>query len=166
MLTSKGGQVVSVDPVYGCSAKEIRKRIAETFAVVLAQTRKNKGEFRWENISTVEELGRIRMAAMEEFLADFDQGKAEGRYRGGSLPHLPFHNREFDLALCSHFLLLYSGQLSEQFHIDAIRELCRIAAQVGIFPLLELGAKKSRHLAAIISRLEKENYQVRIIKGK
>ena len=43
------------------------------------------------------------MAAMEKFLADFAQGMAEGRYLDRSLPHLDFRDREFDLALCSHF---------------------------------------------------------------
>ena len=153
ILTRGGGPIVSVDPVYAFSKKEIEKRIGETYDVVLDQTRKNKNEFVWEDISSVEELGRIRMSAMEEFLRDFEQGKSEGRYVTGNLPKLAFKSKEFDIALCSHFLFLYSDQLSEKFHIDSIKELCRVASPVRIFPLLELGAKKSRHFEPIISRL-------------
>ena len=83
----------------------------------------------------MEELGQLRMAAMEEFLLDYDRGKAEGRYVNAELPNLPFQDHIFDLALCSHFLFLYSSTLDGEFHIAAIREMCRVAHQVRIFPL-------------------------------
>lgn len=161
-LASLGGAIVSVDPAYAFSAAEIQKRISETYDLVLEQTRKNQDEFLWDKITSVEELGRLRMAAMTSFLKDFEQGKAEGRYVAGSLPHLPFKHQEFALALCSHFLFLYSEQLSEEFHCTAIRELCRVAQEVRIFPLLELGAKESRHLKAVLAGLGKEDYHLEI----
>ncbi|MBA3016063.1 MAG: SAM-dependent methyltransferase [Proteobacteria bacterium] len=163
-LSSKGGLIVSVDPVYFFTSEEIRKRITETYELVLEQTRKNREEFIWENISSIEELGRIRMSAMESFLKDFEKGKAEGRYIAGSLPHLPFYGKEFGIALCSHLLFLYSKQLSEEFHFASIRELCRVAQEVRIFPLLELGAKKSRHINPVVARLKKEHYHFEIRK--
>jgi hypothetical protein len=43
------------------------------------------------------------------------------------------------------------------------KELCRIANEVRIFPLLELGARKSRHLNPIIDRLTVEGYAVNIV---
>jgi hypothetical protein len=161
-LAAKGGSIVSVDPVYAFTAKEIRKRIEETHEEVLGQTRKNKDEFIWEVISSVEELGRIRTLAMESFLEDFEKGRAEGRYQTGSLPQLPFKDKEFDIALCSHLLFLYSEQFSREFHLASIRELCKVAGEVRIFPLLELGSKKSRHLKPVTMQLEKEHYLVEI----
>lgn len=162
VLTAKGGSITSVDPAYAFSIEELQQRIAETCETVLEQIRKNKDEFVWEHITSVEELGRIRMAAMEEFLRDFDRGKTEGRYVNGSLPRLNFADRAFNLALCSHFLFLYSEQLSEEFHLAAIKELCRVAEEVRIFPLLELGTKISRHLESVIAQLEQANYYVQI----
>lgn len=47
--------------------------------------------------------------------------------------------RSFDLAVCSHLLFLYSEHLSEDFHVESIKELCRVAGEARIFPLLELG---------------------------
>ena len=70
------------------------------------------------------------------------------------LPVLPFEDNSFDLALCSHFLFLYSEQLSEDFHIHAIREMCRVAGQCRVFPLLELSGKLSRHFDPVMLRLE------------
>jgi hypothetical protein len=158
VLTKRGGRAVSVDPLYRFSADEIRARIRETRPDVLEQTRRNRHEFVWRDIPCVEELGRIRMAAMEEFLRDFPASRREGRYIQGRLPALPFEDGEFDIALCSHFLFLYSGRLSEDFHVQCIREMCRVAREARIFPLLELGAAKSRHIENVIARLKSEGF--------
>jgi hypothetical protein len=162
LLSRQGGQVLSVDPLYRFSAEDIRKRITATYADVLEQTRKNRNEFTWTTIKSVDELGRIRMAAMEEFLADYSQGVEQGRYIDGELPNLSFTDRQFDLAVCSHLLFLYSEQLSEDFHIASIRELCRVADEVRIFPLLELGAKTSRHFRVVTHKLSAMGYSVTI----
>jgi hypothetical protein len=143
---------VSVDPLYRFSQDDIRERIRRTYAEVLEQTRKNAREFVWTSIKSVDELGRLRMAAMEEFLSDYPQGVAEKRYVGGELPRLPFPDRSFDLALCSHLLFLYSEHLSEDFHVESIKELPRRERRLR-FPLLELGSKKSRHVPAVMAHL-------------
>ncbi|HHN65026.1 MAG TPA: SAM-dependent methyltransferase [Nitrospirae bacterium] len=163
ILTCRGGNVVSVDPIYKFSASEIRQRIEETYEEILEQIKKNMHEFVWNHISSVEELGRVRMKAMEEFLSDYPSGLKEGRYIEAGLPVLPFQDNEFDLALCSHLLFLYSEQLSEDFHIDSIKELCRVSEEVRIFPLLELGSRKSRHLDQVLNTLAQQGYSVDIL---
>ena len=160
VLSGRGGNVVSVDPLYRFTAEEIRQRIGETFETVMEQTRQNAAEFIWRQIPSVEELGRSRMSAMEEFLADFPKGREEGRYREAGLPRLPLETGEFDLALCSHFLFLYSELLSLEFHVESIKELCRVAPEARIFPLLELGARPSRHLDPVRRQLGKEGFKV------
>ncbi len=162
VLTREGGRVVSADPLYEFSCDEIRNRIDGTFDEIMKQTERNKEEFVWERISSVEELGRIRMAAMENFLADYAAGVRDGRYVAASLPVLPFKESEFDIALCSHLLFLYSEQLSAGFHIGSIEELCRVALEARIFPLLELGTRKSRHLETVIRELEKKGFECRV----
>jgi len=157
-VSEADGGVISVDPLYRFSADEIKNRIHETYHEIIVQTRKNKKEFVWNNIRSVEELGRIRMKAMEEFLSDYEAGREEGRYVEADLPSLPFGDKEFTLAICSHFLFLYSEQLSEEFHIQSIKELCRVSNEVRIFPLLELGAIKSRHLEPVIAKIQKHGY--------
>lgn len=162
VLSRRGGRVVSVDPLYRFSAEGIGGRIEETWPEVMEQTRKNRGEFVWEAIASVEELGRIRMEAMREFLGDFPQGTREGRYRPAGLPELPFEKGEFDLALCSHFLFLYGEHLDLDFHLRSIREMCRVAGEARIFPLLELGTRPSRHLEPLLQALETEGFRAEI----
>jgi hypothetical protein len=162
-LTKKGGRVLSVDPLYRLSKQAMQRRIDETFEKVIQQTQENQHEFVWATIKSVEELGRLRMAAMREFLSDFPAGKKAGRYVDAELPKLPFADREFDLALCSHLLFLYGAQLSEAFHLASILELCRVASEVRIFPLLELGARVSRHFEPIRAKLRSKGYGAEII---
>ena len=111
-LTKRGGNVISVDPIYVFDAAQIKSRVSETYETVMTQLRKNKSDYVWGIIPSVEQLGSVRMSAMEIFLADFEAGKQEGRYIAGELPSLPFESAQFDIALSSHFLFLYSAHLS------------------------------------------------------
>jgi len=159
-LTWRGGRVVSADPLYRFPREEIRKRIDQVFETVLEETRKNAYEFVWNTIPSVDILGETRLSAMNRFLEDYDGGLGEGRYVESSLPDLPFGDQEFGLALCSHYLFLYSPHLSGEFHLRSIRELCRVAREVRIFPLLELGTVPSRYLEAVVDTLSEEGYRV------
>ena len=156
-LTRKGGNIVSIDPIYQFTADEIKEQIELTYDLVIEQTRKNHDEFIWKHIKTVENLGRIRIDAMNQFLEDYPN--SEARYVVAELPTLPFDNSKFGIALCSHFLFLYSEQFSSEFHIQSIKELCRVASEVRIFPLVELGARKSRWLSKVIKQLNAAGYE-------
>jgi hypothetical protein len=158
-----GGGVVSVDPLYEFSAEQVRERIDNVFDQVLAETERNRDEFVWSTITSVAELGERRRRVMEEFLSDYPTGVREHRYVSGALPDMPFMDQTFELALCSHFLFLYSAHRDLVFHLASIKELCRVAEEVRIFPILELGGKKSRHLSAVLTWLERENYAAELV---
>ncbi len=162
ILTRQGGKIISADPIYHFSSEEIKQCIDESYDVILDLVHKNRDEFVWDKITSVEELGRIRMAAMNDFLEDFTRGKEENRYITANLPTLPFNDREFDIALCSHLLFLYSEHLNAEFHILSIKEMCRVAKEVRIFPLLDLEAKVSCHLEPVVSLLEMNGYKADI----
>jgi hypothetical protein len=161
--TRRGAHVISCDPIYRLERSEIQERIAATYDQIVEQTRRNAHEFVWrDDIRTVEELGQVRMDAMRMFLEDYDAGKAAGRYVEAELPALPFPDAAFDLALCSHFLFLYSSQLGEAFHRAAVREMCRVAGEVRIFPLLALGGQRSPFVDGCVRDLRQEAYDVSI----
>ncbi len=151
--TAIGSQVVSIDPVYQFNGEQILSRINEVYPQVMEQMLQNKDAYVWDSINSVEELGKVRMKAMNAFLDDYEVGKISGRYIFGSLPSLPFSNKEFELALCSHYLFLYSDHVSQEQHISSIRELCRVASEVRIYPVLSLDGNQSMHLKPVISAL-------------
>lgn len=74
-LTQKGKKVISIDPIYRFNVDEIASRIRETYPIVMEQTKKKRENFIWSRFKDVEELGKTRMKAMGEFLADYEDGK-------------------------------------------------------------------------------------------
>jgi methyltransferase family protein len=123
---------------------------------------RQRHRFVWNVIRSPEELGRVRMAAMGEFLDDYEAGRRAGRYVPAALPQLPFADGSFDLALCSHFLFLYSGELSLDYHRRSVLELCRVAGEVRIFPLLDMKGKPSGHLAPVMEALRGRGLEARV----
>ncbi|HEY7449435.1 MAG TPA: hypothetical protein VH702_14870 [Vicinamibacterales bacterium] len=160
--TRRGTRVISCDPLYRFTGTQIRERIAATRDQIVDQTRQNLAEFVWRDIQSVEELETVRMRAMDAFLEDFDQGLRDGRYVDAELPTLPFRDHSFELAICSHFLFLYSDHLGAPFHRDAILELARVAREVRVFPLLELGGQQSPYVVGIGDDLRRAGYHVSI----
>jgi hypothetical protein len=159
----RGVHVISCDPLYQFSAAQIRQRIDETATEVLEQARLNAHEFVWDQaIPDLETLKRVRMGAMTAFLDDYDRGRDEGRYLNAGLPSLPFEDGAFDLALCSHFLFLYSQQHDAAFHVQSLRELCRVAREVRVFPLLALGGQPSPRLAPAREALADDGFAVTV----
>jgi len=161
-LTAAGGKIISVDPVYQFSAEQVSSRIDEVYHQIMSQMSENAENYVWDHIKDVEHLGMVRMAAMRKFLADYQAGLDEGRYINASLPQLPFGNDQFDLALCSHFLFLYSQQIDLQLHLAGMRELCRVSREVRVYPLLALDGNISPHLKPISDALSENGLVVSV----
>jgi hypothetical protein len=155
-------RVVSCDPLYQWTATEIEARVEETYPRVLEETRRNAAAYAWTTIRSVDQLGRVRMASMRTFLRDFESGKREGRYVAAALPALPFVPEAFGLAVCSHFLFLYSAHLSETFHRSAILDMCRVANEIRVFPLLTLDGMPSPYVSPTAGWLRERGYDVSI----
>jgi hypothetical protein len=162
-LSACGFRAVSVDPIYAFSGSEIRARFEVIVDSMLSQVRATPGDWTWSYHRSPDDLLATRRTALERFLADYESGLHEGRYHVGELPSLPFAPASFGLALCSHLLFLYSDLLTEDFHIRAVRELCRVAREVRIFPLLTLSRKPSPHLAAVRSALLADGWSSEVV---
>ena len=145
--------VVAADPLYRFAKLAIKARIEETRGPIMARVRDAVGRFVWDDYGTPEALEATRLSAMKHFLEDYEEGRAAGRYLDASLPELPFEDAAFDLALCSHFLFLYGEALDLDFHLASALELCRVAREARIFPLLDLEGDRSPHLAPLLDAL-------------
>ena len=159
-MHQKGHHVISCDPLYQLTAEQIQQRIEATYQDVITQTHRNQEKFLWDTIASPEELGRLRLAAMSNFLEDYAQGKSEGRYFLAELPYLPFPTLSFDIALCSHFLFLYSANFTLEFHQQAIEAMCRVAHEVRIFPLLTYNAEPSPYVAPVVEHFQSSGFEV------
>ncbi len=161
-LSQLGKTVTSVDPVYQFAGTEIRQRFDAVVDNIIDQIKATPDDWVWTYHTSPDELRQRRLEAIETFLADYERGKTQGRYVVGELPQLPWSGQTFDLALCSHFLFLYSDHLDYEFHRRSLWEMLRISSEVRIFPLLTLNLQPSPYLAAIVKEFTTSAFTVEI----
>ena len=158
-MTRQGKNVISCDRVYQFTEEQIRAHLldSDTFIEGFEASRFN---YRWNIFESPSELAEVRWNATQEFLEDFPSGLEQDRYVTAELPVLPFGNGRFDLALCSHFLFT-DPDLSENFHLEAITQMCRVATEVRVFPLLGgSSGVESQHLNPIRTKLRNRSFYV------
>lgn len=161
-MTALGYDVISFDPIYQFTGQEIKGRFDAVIDLIISQVIASPDDWVWGYHQSPQHLKKNRLLVMERFLTDYEQGKQDNRYLIAELPVLPFGHQSFELALCSHFLFLYSQHLSYDFHLQSILELLRVAQEVRIFPLLTLNLQLSPYLVEIVSFLSSQGYLYKV----
>jgi hypothetical protein len=156
--TKQGMQVISVDPIYQFSGSEIQQRFNAVVDNIIGQVKATPENWVWDYHKSPEGLRSNRERALALFLEDYDEGKRSDRYRVGQLPQLDFPDSAFDLALCSHFLFLYSEHCDYAFHRASALELLRVSREVRVFPILTLMQTRSPHLDPLLKELQAAGY--------
>ncbi len=161
-LTAAGGTVCSCDPLYQFTGAEIQRQFSHKLDEVIDQIRATPEHWVWRYHRNPDELRQRRIDVMERFRVDYRSGLGTQRYICGALPALPFKCDQFDLALVSHFLFLYSDHFSQTVHLESIRALMLVAQEVRVFPLIALRGERSQHLEPIYDQLQRDGYRVSI----
>jgi hypothetical protein len=157
-----GGRVISVDPIYQFEQQAIRERIRDVYDEILSKMESDRDRYDWDDIPSMEALGTLRMKAMNRFLDDYVKGRSDGRYRMGQLPNLEFADNSFELALCSHYLFLYSQHVDYSTHLQSLLELARVSAEVRIYPLVTLEGTPSPYLDPVMESLVSHGLKVNL----
>ncbi len=152
--TKQGYSITSIDPIYDFAGEEIHSRFDAVVDGIIEQVRNTPEDWVWSYHRSPDDLRLRRERSLRLFLEDYEKGKRSGRYITAELPQLPFENNQFDLALCSHFLFLYSAHFDEDFHLQSLQELLRVAKEVRVFPLLTLMLERSPYLDSMIQTLQ------------
>lgn len=162
--TVKGAKITSIDPIYQFDGAEIKQRFDAVVDNIIDQVIATTDSWVWEYHKNPQDLKASRIKAMEAFLQDYQQGKQESRYLAQELPRLDFAEQTYDLALCSHFLFLYSEHCDRDFHLAAIAEMLRVSQEVRIFPLLTLMQETSPYLDEVINKFNNSEHSVTQVK--
>ena len=157
-----GKRVVSIDPLFRFTADDIEWRFYAVLDAIMKQVMATPDDWVWTYHRSPEHLRQNRINVLARFIADYEAGKKTGRYLVGELPHLDFPDNQFDMALCSHFLFLYSDQFSYEFHRRAILDMLRVASEVRVFPLMTLMLQPSPYVRPLIEELQALGYTVQI----
>jgi len=163
-MHTMGKEVISIDPIYMFSAKDIQRKFDKIVDNIIEQVRNTPGDWTWTYHMSPDDLKQHRSEALTKFVADFEQGKKDGRYQTGELPSLGFQDWTFEIALCSHFLFLYSEHYDYNFHKAAVYEMLRVSDEVRIFPLLDLMLNRSPYIDPLLEELTNDGFVVKIKK--
>ena len=149
-LYALGRLIISGDPAYSLSPREMRDYASKVLR---------------ENIAAIDKSLQSSLVAQWEqslalFLADYETGKKQGRYRAMDLP--PFSNVEetFELLLCTDFL--FNPPASSGTAQEMMDELCKLAAEVRVFPLPQDKNAVAAELGPMMLALQQRNFGVEI----
>ncbi|MFC9085922.1 methyltransferase domain-containing protein [Nocardiopsis dassonvillei] len=131
---ARGTDAVAVDPQYGPGRENLGELALRENEHKHAELVDGGTDFVWTWFEGPEQYTRLRSESARAFARDI--AARPDRYVEGSLPHLPFPDRSFDLVLSSHLLFSYGAQMDEDFHRQALLELVRVSRwQVRLYPL-------------------------------
>lgn len=167
-----GYYAVSSDRIYQFSSDEIESKCSKDLVEVMKNLKGIKELYKWDFFSSIDHLKKHRKKAYKTFIEDFSQTK-DVNYKFVEYPSSNFRDKEFSIALVSHFLFMYDEHLDYDFHKKTLKELIRITKkEIRIFPLLNLKGEKSEFVQKIIEdeefkefKFEKQEVDYEFVKG-
>jgi hypothetical protein len=160
-VRARGGTAVSVDPVYTTGPAElmalVRADIERTYAWAATQD----ATVNWSYVGSADAMRRAFEVGADLFAMDYDPGSPW--YVAAQLPNLPFPDRHFRLALCSHLLFCYPEYLGYAEHLAGLLELMRVTAgEVRVYPLIDTAAATYPRLAELRTDLAARGVETEI----
>ncbi|MDM5187946.1 methyltransferase domain-containing protein [Bacillus sp. DX4.1] len=155
----QGGDVTACDIVYQIPIGELYNKGLQDVIHTMEHIEVAKDNYIWSYFSSVEDLQKHRLEALETCSRDIKENPS--RYVYATLPELPFEDEEFDILLSAHFLFMYSDRFDYAFHVNTVKELLRVVKkEVRIFPCIDLKGDRYEFLDALIEDLQNKGYEV------
>lgn len=159
--SAMGANVLSAGPLFALSTDEMTAYANDFFERQVLALSKNPKRLKAFSQEKKKQVMMLWEESKALFLHDYPIGKAAGRYVPVNLDNLPFKTHEFDLALCSH--LLFQKALPKGVSaIDLLQQLCDIALEVRLYPLLDDSGKITDELGPLMLALQARNYGVEV----
>lgn len=155
-------QVVSGDASYNLAEEEMIDHAKQILAIHENYLHKKHHQLLSDDSeANVQKIIKNWRANMEKFIQDYPRGIKEKRYQVMKLPKLHAEDSKFELALCSD-LLFHSQARAGYTPQQLIDELCRIALEVRVFPLLDETGQITPSLGPIMLALNQKNFGVEV----
>jgi hypothetical protein len=137
-VRARGGSAVSVDPAYKLPTAELMGQVHQDIAHTGQWVASQHDTIEWSYVGTAAAMCRSFELAADLFATDYAPDGQ--RYVAAALPHLPFVNGNFRLALCSHLMFCYPEYLTFDEHVAGLLELARVTSATGevrVYPLVD-----------------------------
>jgi hypothetical protein len=170
----RGLDIHAVDPQYVDEPDVLEARGREEIIDTMVQFPQDPAQA-WDQ-KKADEFQRLKLLALESFMVAFREHP--DRFIAGSLPDLPFDEDSFDLVLSGNFLFAYASlergglmtteEFGLDFHLQAVRELVRIASEVRIFPSFALTgpARRQEFVEPVMQALRSDGHEVELVPSK
>lgn len=156
-----GFSVVSGDVAYDSQPDDIQPYIDEVFKLHVGDLKSLTNRLKDPSESNFNAIVDTWTVRKEMFEKDYSAGYQQQRYRSMQLPTLPFPDHHFELLLCSD-LVFHTKLLESNSVTDCVSELCRVAEEVRIFPLLNQAGEISAALGPVMLYLQQKNFGVEV----
>lgn len=158
--TKRGMHVISCDASYALSEDKMQLHAQQFLKDTVSHLKKNPNRLKDPSGAMLHRVIDLWEKTEKVFLQDYASGKAQNRYQPLQLPRLPYATHQFGLALCTDFIFHHLLSIEEIMII--VQELCRVAEEVRLFPLLDNFGKMSEELGPLMLMLQKKNYGVEV----
>lgn len=143
--SARGIHATAFDQIYQLPPELIQARCEPDLDAVTRDIATAK-TYKWDFYQSPAGMRAYRQRAYQTFLADY-RAQRDRRYVAGSLPKLPFADREFDLTLVSYLLFVYDDHFDYAFHKESILEIMRVTrSESRFYPIVTFEAKRSPHI--------------------
>ena len=165
-LARKAGQkVVSCSDVYGSNKEALEEKVPEILRQTLSIIGDNPDRFVGSAIGTTKEYSEKLKSSLDIFFKTYNDDFKEDLYSSESLPVLnDFNASEFGLVICRHFLFKENANFTVDFHVRCIKEMCRVAKECRIFPLVGANSEPAKILPEVMKALQDEGVDVEVRK--
>ncbi|WP_423062311.1 hypothetical protein [Candidiatus Paracoxiella cheracis] len=157
-MYERGYDIISGDPHYDLTPLDMSKHADNIIQHLATHLHEYADRIQGEGEKTLENIVNAWNHYAQIFVTDYSQGKLEGRYRAAKLPALPFADFEFELALCPDLLFRNKEASPEAM----VAELCRVAHEVPVFPLLDAHGEVASALGTVMLNLQQSNFGVEV----
>lgn len=154
-------QVVSGDAIYGMDDTAINAYAKQLIQLNRDHLTAHADDILQHGERALEAIFSMWDANAQRFLADYQTGKQQQRYQQVLMPDLPYDNHQFQLALCSDYVFNRHAQ-NDCRPEQVVAELCRVAEEVRIFPLLAENGEISEWLGPLMLDLQQRNHGIEI----
>src|SRR3990167_5695332 len=127
----RGMKVISADPAYHLSEKEMHTHARTLLHQTISQLEADPARLQNQSASLCQKIESLWEKTEKSFLQDYATGKSEGRYQSIKLPPFPYSTHQFQLALCTDYIFYHA--LSREKAHAILKELARVAEEVRIF---------------------------------
>lgn len=158
--TQRGMSVVSMDALYALSDDAIRTRAQQFLQEMVVQLQVMPDYLQNSSREAIDRVIQLWQKTEELFLADYVIGKSQCRYQPMQQLPLSYETHQFELAFCTDFIFHHA--LSRENINAVLMELCRVAEEVRLYPLLDHDRKMPKELGPLMLALQQKNFGVEV----